>query len=248
MEPQRLQSGQGAQWIKRGYALFMKAPLLWIVLLLICFVAAALLSALPIVGDILVSLLTPVIMAGLMSGCRALEKEDDLELAHLFSGFQHRASQLITLGGISIVAQMAILGIMMLLGGSALVGIMMSGQQPEDPQVFVQAIASAGLAILVGVTLFSIWAMAMQFAPMLVFFDNIAPVDALKLSFRGFLLNIWPMLVYGLLIIVLAVLASLPIFLGWLVLLPVMFTSFYASYCAVFPAARDEVVAAGDTN
>jgi len=26
MEPRRLQAGQGWQWIKQGYALFMKAP------------------------------------------------------------------------------------------------------------------------------------------------------------------------------------------------------------------------------
>ena len=35
MEPQRLKAGHGWQWIKQGYALFMKSPLLWIVLLLI---------------------------------------------------------------------------------------------------------------------------------------------------------------------------------------------------------------------
>ena len=39
MEPQHLAAGQGWQWIKQGYALFMKAPLLWIVLLLICVIA-----------------------------------------------------------------------------------------------------------------------------------------------------------------------------------------------------------------
>jgi len=51
MEPQSLQASQGWQWIKQGYALFMKAPLLWIVLLVICFIAVAGLSAVPVVAS-----------------------------------------------------------------------------------------------------------------------------------------------------------------------------------------------------
>ena len=239
MEPRRLQAEQGWQWIKQGYALFMKAPLLWIVLMVICFVAGALLSAIPVVGDILSALLMPVIVAGLMTGCRALEKDEELELAHLFSGFKQHTSQLVTLGGISLVAQLLILGAMMAVGGSTLVGILISGQSPEDPQVFIQAMVGAGFAIMLGVVLFSILMMAMQFAPMLVFFHNVAPVEALKLSFRAFLVNVGPMLVYGVVLITLAVLATIPILLGWLVLLPVIFTALYASYNDIFPPATE---------
>ena len=51
MEPKHLTAGHGWEWIKQGYALFMKAPLLWIVLLLICVVAAVAFSNVPVVGD-----------------------------------------------------------------------------------------------------------------------------------------------------------------------------------------------------
>ncbi|MFZ2160825.1 MAG: BPSS1780 family membrane protein [Sideroxyarcus sp.] len=245
MEPQRLQAERGWQWIKQGYALFMKAPLLWIVLLIICFVAAALLSAIPVVGDILSSLLMPAVVAGLMTGCRAVEKDDELELAHLLSGFRQRTSQLVTLGGISLVAQLLILGVMMALGGATLVGILISGQPPQDPQVFAQAMAGAGFAIILGLVLFLIWMMAMQFAPLLVYFNNVAPVDALKLSLNAILANVRPMMVYGITLMLLAVLASLPMLLGWLVLLPIIFTSLYASYCDIFPAATEAAAETG---
>jgi uncharacterized membrane protein len=235
MEPRRLQAGQGWQWIKQGYALFMKAPLLWVALIVICFVAGALLSAIPVVGDILSSLLMPPVVVGLMTGCRAVEKGEELELAHLFNGFKQHTSQLVMLGGISLVAQLLILGAMMAVGGATLVGILISGQPPEDPQVIMQAFAGAGFAILLGLILFSIWIMAMQFAPMLVYFHNVAPVEALKLSLRAFLANVGPMTVYGVTLILLAVLASLPIMLGWLVLLPVIVTSLYAGYSDIFP-------------
>lgn len=243
MEPQRLQAGQGWQWIKQGYALFMKAPLLWMVLLLICFIAVAGLSAIPVVGEPLASLLLPAVLVGLMVGCRALEHGEELELAHLFSGFQQHTAQLVTLGGIALVGQFLIFGLMMMLGATTLVGILSSGQPVQDPQVIAQAIAGAGFAILIGVTLFSILLMAMQFAPMLVYFHGIAPVAAMKLSLRAFLANIGPMLVYGFVFILLAILASIPMMLGWLVLLPIVFTSLYACYCGIFPPQKESEAA-----
>ena len=239
MEPQRLQAIQGWQWIKQGYALFMKAPLLWIVVLLICFIAAAGLSAVPVVGEPLASLLLPAVLVGLMVGCRALERGEELELAHLFSGFQQRTAQLVTLGGIALVGQLLIFGAMMMVGGATLVGILTSGQPVEDPEMIKQAITGAGLAILLGITLFSVLLMAMQFAPMLVYFNNVAPVDAMKLSLRAFLANIGPMLVYGATFMFLAILATIPMMLGWLVLMPLVFTSLYACYCDIFPTAKE---------
>jgi uncharacterized membrane protein len=208
-------------------------------LIVICIVAGALLSAIPVIGDILSGLLMPAVVAGLMTGCQALERDEELELAHLFNGFKQHTSQLVMLGVISLLAQLLILGAMMAVGGSTLVSILSSGTQAQDPQVFIQAIAGAGFAILLGLVLFSIWIMAMQYAPMLVYFHNATPVDALKLSLRAFLANVGPMLVYGLILIVLAVLASIPIMLGWFILLPVIFTSLYASFCGIFPVAAE---------
>jgi len=239
MEPQRLATNRGWEWIKQGYALFMKAPLLWVVILLICFIAAAGLSAVPVIGEPLASLLLPAVLVGLMVGCRALEQGDELELAHLFSGFRQRTAQLVTLGGVALVGQFLIFGAMMMVGGATLVSILTSGQPVEDPEIIKQAITGAGLAILLGITLFSVLLMAMQFAPMLVYFNNIAPIDAMKLSLRAFVNNIGAMLVYGVAFMILAILASIPMMLGWLVLLPVMFTSLYACYCDIFPAENE---------
>ena len=248
MEPKHLTAGRGWQWIKQGYALFMKAPLLWIVVLLICFIAVAGLSHVPVVGEPLASLLLPAVLIGLMVGCRALEHGEELELAHLFSGFQQRTAQLVTLGGISLVGQFLIFGVMVAAGGATLVGIFMSGQPVEDPEIIRQAIAGAGLAVLLGLTLFTVLLMAMQFAPMLVYFNNATPLEAMKLSLRAFVANVGAMLVYGATFLLLAILASLPMMLGWLVLLPIVFTSLYASYCDIFPAVKEDQPPAGEAS
>jgi len=239
MEPQRLKSRQGWEWIKQGYGLFMKSPLLWIVLMSICVVAAVAISSVPVVGEPLVSLLMPAILAGLMVGCRALDQDEELELAHLFSAFKQHTSQLVTLGGISLVSQYLILGLMMVVGGATLVSILMSGQTDIDPNVMMQTLAGAGFAVLLGIVLFSLLMMAMQFAPMLVYFRNVPPLQAMKLSLRAFLYNVGPMLVYGITFMFLAILASLPMMLGWLVLLPLVFTSLYASYNEIFPPVKE---------
>jgi uncharacterized membrane protein len=241
MEPQRLAAGRGWEWIKQGYALFMKAPLLWIVLLVICVVTIAAISVIPFIGEPLVSLLMPVMVVGLMAGCRALQNGEELELAHLFSGFQLHTSPLVTLGGIALVGQYLIFGVMMLVGGGTIVNIMMSSADITDPEIFTKAIAGAGLAVLLGATLFSVLIMATQFSPMLIYFNNAPPIAAMKLSLRAFTGNVAPMLVYGATFILLAIFASIPMMLGWLILLPIIFTSVYAAYSDIFPPLKEAV-------
>jgi hypothetical protein len=244
MEPQRLPARQGWEWIKHGYALFAKAPLLWIVFLLIFFVVAVILSSVPVVGDPLVSLLTPVILAGLMSGCRSLQQGEELELIHLFSGFKQHTSLLIALGGISLVGQFLILGMMMITGGAALVSLLTSGQPDINPDVLMEATTGAVFAISLGAVLYLLLTSVIQFATLLVFFNGMPPMQAIQLTIRAFLYNIWAFLAFGITFLFMAILATLPMGLGWLVLLPMSFTSWYVSYCAIFPPTKKSSSAA----
>lgn len=235
MEIRHVSAEHGWNWIKQGWHLFTQSPILWLVLLLIIFCGAVLLSMVPVVGQPLATLLGPVMMAGLMSGCRALEQGEELELELLFSGFRQRTTQLVTVGGLSLLGQFLILGIMVGMGASSLVSLIMSDASPQDPQVMLQAFEAAGAAILVGITLFFVLMMATQFAPMLVYFNGVAPFEAMKLSLRAFTHNIGAFTVYGLVFIMLAFIASIPLMLGWILLVPVMMTSLYAVYRDIYP-------------
>ena len=53
-------------------------------------------------------------------------------------------------------------------------------------------------------------------------------------SFRGCLRNVVPFLLYGLIGFGLAIVASIPFGLGWLVLGPVTMATIYTSYCDIF--------------
>lgn len=243
MEARKVPAMHGWMWIKQGYWLFRKNPLLWMVLTSIGVVGIFGISMIPVVGDPLSTLLFPVLLAGFMFGCHALAQGEELELAHLFGGFQKFTQQLVTLGGINLVCQLLILGLMMLTGGAALVSLLMSGQPIEDPAVLMQAAAGAGLAIMLGVFLYSILLMAIQFAPMLVIFSGMRPVPALQASLRAFLRNFVPLTVYGLALTPFAILASMPMMLGWLVLLPIILTSMYAIYLDLFQTQDEDTSA-----
>jgi uncharacterized membrane protein len=60
----------------------------------------------------------------------------------------------------------------------------------------------------------------------------------MKQSFSGCLKNIVPFLLYGAILLVLSVLASLPLLLGWLVLGPVLAASLYTGYRDIYIKPR----------
>lgn len=243
MEAKRLNVASGWLWIRQGIYLFKKSPILWVVLTFMGITSLIAIGSIPVIGDPLATLLFPVLFSGLLQGCRALEHDEELELAHLFAGFKQLTQQLVTLGGLNLVGQLSIFGVMMLTGGSALVSILMSSTQMEDPAALTQAAMGAGFSIMIGLGLFTVLLMATQFAPMLVTFDKIAPFAALKVSLRACLNNVAPLSVYGIMMVLFGLAASLPMMLGWLILLPIMITSIYAAYRGMFPHEAEAAVA-----
>lgn len=246
MEARKVNIANGWLWIKQGYWLFKKSPVLWVVLATVGVTGLLGISTIPVIGDPLATLLFPILLAGYMVGCRALEHDEELELPHLFAGFHNNTSQLVTLGGISLISQMLILGVMMLTGGATLVSILMSGKPVDNPEILVQATVGAGIALMLGMVLFSMLLMSMQFAPMLVIFDKMSPVDALKTSLRACLRNILPLSLYGAMMLLFMIFATMPMMLGWLLLLPVMISSMYAIYRNLFPTPTEIAILEGE--
>jgi len=76
--------------------------------------------------------------------------------------------------------------------------------------------------------------MAVWFAAPLVMFHERGALDAMKESFAGCLKNIVPFLVYGVIFLLLAIVASIPLALGWLVLGPVAAASIYTAYRDIY--------------
>jgi uncharacterized membrane protein len=90
------------------------------------------------------------------------------------------------------------------------------------------------LAACVALLLFVPLLMALWFAPALVMLDQVSAGDAMKSSLAASVRNWLPFTVYGLLSLVLLVVAAIPLMLGYLILIPVMLGSMYASYRDIF--------------
>ena len=79
--------------------------------------------------------------------------------------------------------------------------------------------------------------MALWFSTPLVVLRDLGVLEALRTSFFACLKNILPFLVYGAVMLLLMIVATLPLLLGWLILGPVLLATIYTSYRDVFHAA-----------
>ena len=161
-----------------------------------------------------------------------MERGGQLEIGHLFSGF-HNAGPLITIGGIYLVGQVLIVGIFMLVGGDVLMSLLLEGKRVDENEL--KNVSGDMLsASLVALTLSIPLMMAAWFAPLLSIFDGIPPVEAMRTSFFACVKNIVAFQIYGVLLVVLTVIATIPYGLGLFVLVPTLFASIYASYVDIF--------------
>ncbi len=224
-------AGRGWSWITEGWDLFKRQPGLWIGIAVTLFVILIVLALIPLLGPLANAVLWPVLAAGLLIGCRALAEGGDLEFGHLFAGFRDRFGTLIAVGAISFGISFAIGVVVAVVMGVGIATMFGGGPGPDAAP---EALLTMVLAMLVMFALLLPLMMALWFAPALVVFHERGPVEAMKESFFGCLKNIVPFLVYGLIGLVLAILASIPVGLGWLLLGPVLIGSLYASYRDIY--------------
>lgn len=244
MEIKKMNAARGWTWVRQGYQLIMLNPLMSISFALIGALVLFAAIRIPVLGPLLAVMLMPIVMVGYMRVCRALEEEEEVELAHLFEGFRKHTARLMALGGFSMLGMIAASTVMVFLGGDPLAALMDSFRSSSDPQLLANAMLNAGsgvaFSLLVGFSLVCVLMLALQYAPMLVFFNDVTPVAALRSSLTGSFRNIVPYTVYSIIMQVIAlVLSLLPFNIGLVVLLPLGFTSLYVSYRNIFPFAHE---------
>lgn len=233
LQARQVSPRRGWDWLIEGFALFRRDPLIWIALFSAYLLIGMVLSMVPIVGPILLNLLAPIFVAGFMVGCRVVDQGGPLEISHLFAGFRHHAAQLVTIGGIYMVGIILIVGIMFAGTDQATLQAVLSGERisPAENRAMGQAFI---LTSLIGLLLLVPLIMAYWFAPVLAAFHGVPGFAAMKQSFFACLKNIGPFMVYGVISMVLLVLAAIPFGLGLLVMIPTMIASLYISYKDVF--------------
>ena len=225
---------RGLDWITEGFGLFRLHPLIWIANVIIFLAITLLLSLIPFIGTIAILLLQPVLIGGMLSGCRASDQGFELRIEHLFDGFRQNTNPLLMLGLISGAAYLLVgLVIFLVVGGAIGLGTL-GGLADRPSLVLGSAMVGFLFSGLIGMALTVPIAMATWFAPALVIFNNMPAWDAMKASFKACLNNMLPYLLYGIVALVLAGLAMIPFGLGMLVLMPTLMASVYTGYRDIF--------------
>jgi hypothetical protein len=250
MQARIVAATQGAGWLIGGWRLFRVAPLAWLAATLTYWFVMSALSLVPRAGGAAVLVLAPAFTVGFMALARAAEQGQPLDLRLLFSGLRERPGGHLALAVVYLLGMVAAIAASALADGGDLARLLIGGRRPEPQGGADEALAAA--AILAAAAYLPVMA-AFWFAPPLVAWHAASPAKALFFSFFACLMNWRAFAVYGALValatlaVPLAVLKALLAAAGGeprlaaslvfgfvLLVLPILFASFYASYRDVF--------------
>lgn len=254
MRAQTLPAAAGWRWLTGGFAIFRRNPPLLILLVISYWFTVLLLNVIPVLGAVLASLAIPGLSVGLMQACRDIERGETAGLQTLFGSLKDNPRTLTALGGLYLVATLAVLGISTLVDGGELLRFMLS-TKPMDPE----ALESGRLILPFSVVMLLLVPvlMAYWYAPVLAAWHRLPVFKALFFSFVACWLNWRAFFLYGLgLVLVAAILPGIALgllvaifpgaqnFLATLLTVPMVltvaptiFASFYVSYRDVFTIA-----------
>ena len=223
-------TGNGWTWIADAWTLFRAAAGTWIGIVLVLAVIFMVLAILPLIGPVASFVLGPVFTGGLVIASRNAE-QGRMAFADAFAGFKHRFGTLAAVGLIYLVGIVGILFLTTIVTGVGMFGVLGGATTPDQLASFGLTLA---LALLIMFGLMLPLVMAIWFAPALIVFNDLGAAEAMKASFFGCLKNMLPFLLYGIVVMIASVIASIPLLLGWLVLGPVLVASIYTSYRDIY--------------
>jgi uncharacterized membrane protein len=232
-EGRSVPAGNGWSWIADAWAFTGEQRWTFVGIFVLIVVLQIVANFIPLIGPLAITLLSPVLVGGFLLGCDAVRRGERLEVGHLFAGFQRHTAKLVGLGALSLAFGIVAAIVMIAIVGASFLPMMMGGAEPA-PEDAMAMIVPMLLAMCVILALSVPLTMAVLFATPLIVFKDSDVVPALKTSFGACLKNIVPFLLWSVAILVLAIVASIPFFLGWLLLGPVLMVSLYMAYRDVF--------------
>ncbi len=234
--------GHGWSWISQAWSLFTPAWGQWILALLLFMIIMMALQFIPFIGGLAGPLLGPVFGAGVLYMAHRAREGGGVEIADLFVGFRERTGSLVGLGAVNLVVTIVMFAVMAGVLFATMDTAALSDLEPNNEEAMAEAMMSlfssgALLAPLIFMALLIPWMAAYWFAVPLIFFGETGIGTALKSSLMACLRNILPLLWYSIIAFVLMILASIPFFLGWLVLMPLLAIAYYVMFRDIFSEA-----------
>ena len=220
-EPRQLPASAGIDWIQQAWLIFKQRPGIWMAMLLTILAISFLFTLMPLVGNIAFHFLTMLFLGGWIISCDIWIRSGRLEFKSLFSGFTHKFKELGLLG-------LIYLCITFMMGLTAAL-LLAPFEQINNPTELPNALLPVFMLSVVGFSILLL--MCSWFSTQLVVLHDISPLQAIRMSFKGCLKNLLPLLsfifLFGILFFVLSIIT---LGLGLLVLLPLYYLVYYSSY------------------
>lgn len=238
---------RGFAWFRQGWRGFANAPGLLIGVLFLWLIVALGLQFIPFIGALASIVISPALFGGYLLMCRSAIANEEPGLEQFFSGLTRAESRMqsIVLGSLLLLGYagvFVITGLFFVFMALAVLGTipwqilneLQTAGSPEDVVVTMGMLLVFMLTALVMSLLYTLLAVAFTYASPLVVEIRTSSISALQLSVGACLRNILPLSVFGLVFIILFILALIPLGLGLLVFLPVSMAAIAASYEDLF--------------
>lgn len=229
-------AGAGWQWYGASWRIFKAAPLTWWGALLVTFVAMIVLSMIPLV-NLLVMVAFPIIMAGIGACASSVMSTGNFEFTQVFDGFKRRPGALLLSGLLYMVLVIVCMGVIFVAFGAGGLFKMFTGGMHGKQEAAAAMAGLGGMFFLAYMVVLSVAVSAIAFAPYLIHERGMPVVEAMLTSTKACFKNIPASLVWIVCYFGLAIAATIPIGLGWLILLPVVMLTGYVAYRDIFYSA-----------
>lgn len=250
------------QWIRGGFALYRRSPqalaanvlMMWLSLIFAGMVLIPLAtwllpeSVAPWVAQLPLALLLPALSVGVFNACNDIANGETTHPLRVFSGLARHPRRLLALGGLYYCCSLLALAITALTDDGALIAAMRDSSLLTGDKVDTGLLSRSALILMALTTPVM---MANWFAPVLVALRDLSPVKAAFFSFVACWRNLGAFTLFGaalmgvfwlgptvfatMLTLIHPTLGLFVMSLLPLLLLPVIYSSFYANALDVFP-------------
>ena len=161
-----LAAGRGVEWWSEGWRLFTASPVEWIVTMIVFAGISIGVTLIPVLGQFASMLLTPILIGGVMLGCRAQQRGGKLAIGDLFACFSNdRLTPLLIVGLVYLAGWFVIwvvtLAMVVAVIGVGSIGALMSGEALEAGLGALAAFSLGTIfVVLVALTLVTLLLMA----------------------------------------------------------------------------------------
>lgn len=226
-EPRSCSTGFGVKWIIEAAKLFTNRWLLWVGIGLF-YLVLAMIAQLSESISLIISFLSAFFIAGFVIGADTQATGGELRFGHLFIGFKTHFLPLMVLTLIYILALFIVIMITVLfVVGFSHLGLAFTDFGEYSVGEIFELI---GVMLLMMIMVIPVL-MSIFFAPALVVLHDIKPLKAMKMSFKGCLRNMLPLIVFLIVTTILFFTGIVITFgVGLLALLPILMITYYTSY------------------